>query len=775
MSHTNRVILLIDMDCFYCQVEENLNPDWKGKPLAVVQYNQWRGGGIIAVNYPARDKGVTRHMRGDDAKAKCPEIILAIVPNSRGKADLSKYRDAGKRVADVLQTFTTNLERASVDEAYLDITSLVEKRIEEKNDDITVDKLPNSFVVGNLTEDFIENVTRDKYLNESNFRLALGGVIAEEIRAEVFRVTGYRCSAGVAHNKILAKLVCGLNKPNKQTILPHEAVPELYKDLPLKKIKSLGGKFGDSIVSKLGIEFMGQLAQFTLKELTKVFDDKNAHWLYNISKGIDTEPVCSRLVSKSIGCSKKFPGKGLTSKEDIDHWLNELAEELCERLEKDFHENGRKGRQMVLTYQQESGDGSKSHPLSCYEKSKIVDNAWRILQKNCMQDDGSYKLFLLGISVGNFQDVSKIKEITSFFKNMVNNKNKMAATNNIIDRTQVEVNHIDDDIYFKTTDEELSPDDRNVTFFEQIYPESVKNQNYNFTSPLMTPEEDSKSNDSISNEISQDTRGESPVLLSPPVNSFFRKYFSGNVNRDFNTSKNLEVKGQCSSKEVIDSLEVNDRCSSKQEVIDSFEVKDQCSTDNPCNTSDDASTEESNVLLQEETINDYSPEKDNKCPQCGKMINPHDYQSHLDYHFALSIVKNEAHLYKNETLTPQAESKKRKTQSETEKHKNKVQKQLNTKNSPPIKPINNYFKPQDEEGTLCTECNMKIRESDWDVHQDFHAAKRLHLEMNVGQKSQSSGNQSKAVKKGSINHKENIKKSSLVKGQGNMLRFLKPT
>lgn len=45
MSHRNRVVVLIDMDCFYCQVEEKLDPKLEGKPIAVVQYNAWRGGG----------------------------------------------------------------------------------------------------------------------------------------------------------------------------------------------------------------------------------------------------------------------------------------------------------------------------------------------------------------------------------------------------------------------------------------------------------------------------------------------------------------------------------------------------------------------------------------------------------------------------------------------------------------------------------------------------------------------------------------------------------
>lgn len=46
---------------------------------------------IIAVNYEARARGVSRHMRGDEAKEICPEIILVPVPTIRGKADLTKY------------------------------------------------------------------------------------------------------------------------------------------------------------------------------------------------------------------------------------------------------------------------------------------------------------------------------------------------------------------------------------------------------------------------------------------------------------------------------------------------------------------------------------------------------------------------------------------------------------------------------------------------------------------------------------------------------------
>lgn len=93
----------------------------------MVQYNSWKGGGLIAVSYEARMFGVKRYlcdidnflckiwghlsplsveiycvisssMRGSEAKEVCPEIQLVQVPVARGKADLSVYRNAGSEV-----------------------------------------------------------------------------------------------------------------------------------------------------------------------------------------------------------------------------------------------------------------------------------------------------------------------------------------------------------------------------------------------------------------------------------------------------------------------------------------------------------------------------------------------------------------------------------------------------------------------------------------------------------------------------------------------------
>lgn len=165
-------------------------------------------------------------MRGDEAKKHCPEIVLARVPSVREKADLTKYRDAGKEVAVVLQKNTTLLERASVDEAYLDITDRVEDRLKMVNSReflLTPETLQNTFAVGHelLTnfvnllsnavqqkgskddgeqeeqeeeddemEDEFGDVPMDEETKSSNLRLLIGATIVNEIRAQVKEETG---------------------------------------------------------------------------------------------------------------------------------------------------------------------------------------------------------------------------------------------------------------------------------------------------------------------------------------------------------------------------------------------------------------------------------------------------------------------------------------------------------------------------------------------------------------------------------------------------------
>ncbi|XP_018058181.1 PREDICTED: DNA polymerase eta [Atta colombica] len=430
-SSNNRIVVLIDMDCFFCQVEIKLQPQHEGKPLAVVQYNQWEMGGIIAVNYEARSFGVTRHMRGKEAKEKCPDIVLVSVPCLRGKADTSRYRKAGREVIQVIKKHCNVIERASVDEAYLDITDIVDKRIgaSKVSPKQLISFLANTYVVGYSEINKNDEEERCKGLHtwildsfkelhdDQAQRLAVAGIIVEEIRDSIYRETGFKCSAGISQNKILAKLACGLHKPNRQTILPEAAVSSLYSTLPVKKVRNFGGKFGDVVVESLGCKVMGDLLQYSLEQLKKHFDEKTGFWLYNIARGIDDEPVTNRLLAKSIGACKKFPGKqAITSLEVLKHWAGDLAAEVCERLEEDFVENQRRATLLVISYHyyqnKSTVSQTRSLALNSYKPEKMANQCVDVITKSTQ-----YPVAFMGISVTKFVQSKESGSFLKFFKN----------------------------------------------------------------------------------------------------------------------------------------------------------------------------------------------------------------------------------------------------------------------------------------------------------------------------------------------------------------------
>ena len=75
---------------------------------------------------------------------------------------------------------------------------------------------------------------------------------------------------GVAHNKILAKLASGLHKPAQQTVVTLAAVPGLLQDLPIPKLRQLGGKFGADVMAALSIATVGGAAPPPILFLAKI-------------------------------------------------------------------------------------------------------------------------------------------------------------------------------------------------------------------------------------------------------------------------------------------------------------------------------------------------------------------------------------------------------------------------------------------------------------------------------------------------------------------------
>ncbi|CAH8484194.1 unnamed protein product [Heterobilharzia americana] len=362
---TSRIVMLLDMDCFYVQVEQRERPETRGKPCVVVQYNEWKGGGALAVSYEARALGIKRGMFGDIIRAQYPDIIMFKVPEKRGKAELTKYRVAGSEVIHCISEFTKDIERASIDEAYVDLTDIVDSTLMEDENLSSLKPNLESFVVANsdIAEQFQLDLTETNCLPltgvewikllDSNFeegrRLAVASELVYNIRQAIFKKTGFKCSAGIGPNKSIAKLACSLNKPNKQTLIPRESIPVLLGNTHINKIRNLGGKLGKAVIKQFNIETLGQLSSIPISILTKEFGEKTANWLHDLSRGIDHEVVASRSLPQSVGCSKNFLGRAtLTSSEQIKRWLLCLTEELFERLDDDLEQHQRYPTRLIL-------------------------------------------------------------------------------------------------------------------------------------------------------------------------------------------------------------------------------------------------------------------------------------------------------------------------------------------------------------------------------------------------------------------------------------------
>ena len=110
------VILHLDLDAFFCAVEEIKDPGLCGKAFAVGGSPSGRGV-VTSCSYPARKKGVRSAMPAAQALQLCPELILV----SRNHRDYSHY---SKLVMSRLKSFTDQVEQISIDEAFLDITDL---------------------------------------------------------------------------------------------------------------------------------------------------------------------------------------------------------------------------------------------------------------------------------------------------------------------------------------------------------------------------------------------------------------------------------------------------------------------------------------------------------------------------------------------------------------------------------------------------------------------------------------------------------------------------
>ncbi|DBB00910.1 hypothetical protein WJX77_007765 [Trebouxia sp. C0004] len=399
-----RVILHVDLDAFYCQVEMKRVGIPAHVPCAVQQWD-----GLIAVNYPARAAGITRHMRRAEAKAKCPELQCVHVETIGGdaaagndiavtwedrktqKACLERYRVASAEIIAVFHEVAPGaiVEKASIDEAYLDVTSIVDVHLRASDGEGTL--LASSAQLPALESPGCGNHVIGGALDlgsEFESRLAVGGQLACQLRTAVKDKLGYSCSAGVACNKLMAKIASAMHKPNQQTVIPPRALPDLMKDMPLKKIRNFGGKLGAELQA-LGCSTAGEVLALAPATLHQHFGER-APWILYTVQGNSDEPVQVKERPKSMLAAKSFePSSDMAA---LERWATILAEELAERMAADNKLFNRRPKSLHLHYRGGGGGGwgngdrSKSCPMPRFLKAGptapiICETVMRLFRK----------------------------------------------------------------------------------------------------------------------------------------------------------------------------------------------------------------------------------------------------------------------------------------------------------------------------------------------------------------------------------------------------------
>jgi DNA polymerase eta len=373
-SNPLRVVAHVDVDSAYAQFEaKRLGIDSFKVPVAVQQWS-----GLIAISYKAREFGISRHETIETARKMCPELLAVhvqtIAPGASHpaynedprpethKVSLDPYRRESRKIMAVFKATCpmSEVEKASIDESYFDLTLEVRKLILTKYPHLQEcpktgrgmdEPLPAPPIIdwdncGALIP--VKSIKTDKendeeetgdppsqehqYLNPTwtDVALAHGAFLLTKIRAAVMSELGYSTSSGIASNKTLAKLCSGYRKPNGQTTLLPRSVPGFLRDLPVSKIRFLGGKLGREMGEMWDAQTVGDLWSIPLETMQTHFGSDST-WVHAVLRGVDHAPVTARIANKTMMASKNLRPTIRRPHEALS-WIAMLSNELVIRL-----------------------------------------------------------------------------------------------------------------------------------------------------------------------------------------------------------------------------------------------------------------------------------------------------------------------------------------------------------------------------------------------------------------------------------------------------------
>lgn len=267
-----RYIAHFDLDSFYVSVERLQNPELMGKPILIG--NDTARGVVASCSYEARTFGIRSAMPMQQAKLLCPKAII-IAPKHQ------LYKEYSKIITDIFTSTNAIVEKASIDEHYLDIS----------------------------------------YLNDFDSAFSW----CQDKKHKVFEQVGLPISFGLASNKTLAKIATGEGKPNGSFYILPGTEKVFLATLPINKIPLVGPKTAARLKS-MQIQTISDLQGIELIKLIHIFG-KRGKIIWERAHGIDKTPVKKQGLTKSVSKEYTF----LEDSTDIILIQNKLLD-LFERI-----------------------------------------------------------------------------------------------------------------------------------------------------------------------------------------------------------------------------------------------------------------------------------------------------------------------------------------------------------------------------------------------------------------------------------------------------------
>jgi DNA polymerase-4 len=275
----DRRIVHMDLDTFFVSVERLLDSSLNGLPIIIGGTSD--RGVVASCSYEARKFGVHSAMPAKMAKQLCPHAVFI-------RGDMDNYTKYSNMVTDVIQDRAPVVEKASVDEHYLDISGM------------------------------------DKYIKNSM-------LWSHELRQTIMRETGLPISFGLSVNKTVSKVATGEAKPNGE-IQVDEGIEKLFlAPLSIKKIPGIGDKTF-TLLRNMGIDRVETIQQMPAQVMQKVLGE-NGQSIWRKANGIDNNPVVPYSEQKSMSTETTFD-KDTTDIEMLKNKLVAMVDRLAFDLRK---------------------------------------------------------------------------------------------------------------------------------------------------------------------------------------------------------------------------------------------------------------------------------------------------------------------------------------------------------------------------------------------------------------------------------------------------------